>query len=125
MPPRKPLRGARLRLLALVVGVAVFVAHVLTIRPGTGGVYWFNINLRDLAIHFAMLLSFTIAYRLSFPRGMGGAGRMTAFVACGWGAACELFQLTLPSRSFELPDLLVNTLTPLLAIWLVGALRWR
>ena len=121
-----PVRRRRwVQALALLIGLAVFVAHVATLRIPETIPDWMQFERNDLAAHFAMLFTFALVYRLSYAGAPRGAHRATLFICCGWGAVCECAQFFLPSRSFNFIELGINTVTPAVVVGLSALLSRR
>lgn len=98
--------------LAVLIGLAVFGAHVATLHIPQTLPPLLDFKHNDWAAHFAMLFTFALVYRLSYVGSPRGAHRATLFICCGWGAACECMQIFLPYREFSYLELGINTLTP-------------
>ena len=114
-----------LRFPALLIGVLVFLAHVMTIRPMGIPPHWLHVDWEDVVYHATALGTFALAYRLSFARGAAGGALLTVLFCSGWGAACEIMQHWIPARDFSVIELGVNTLTPLLIVGLLSLIRLR
>lgn len=121
-----PVRRRRFVLvLAMVIGLAVFGAHVVTLHIPDNLPEMLSFEHNDWAAHFAMLFTFALVYRLSYVGSPRGVHRATLFVCCGWGAACEYLQLYLPSRDFSLLELGINTVTPAIIVALSAMISRR
>ncbi|MBN2081156.1 hypothetical protein JW859_02995 [bacterium] len=119
-----PRRGW-VRGLAYTIGLAVFLAHVMTLAIPTTRPDWLSLEMRDLAGHFAMLFTFALVYRLSFTRAARLPSLATACVCAGWGAACECSQLLISTREFNLFELSANIIAPLFVAALFYIIRGR
>jgi len=119
-PRRDWVRG-----LAYAIGLAVFLAHVMTLSVPAVHPDWLSLELRDLAGHFAMLFTFAFVYRLSFTRAARMPSLATAFVCAGWGAACECSQILISTREFNLFELSANIIAPLFVAALFYIVRGR
>ena len=116
-----PSRITWLHWLALVLGLLVLLGHVVTLKPPRPSAELLSVKWQDLLAHFAMLLSFTLAYRLSFRGDARLSNRAALWVCSLWGALCEVLQYWIPARDFNLVELAVNVLTPALT---VGLFAW-
>jgi len=133
-PPAQAARRNWLRALALALGVIVFIAHVITIRPAGPHPRWFEIYWPDLYKHIVIVAAFALSYRLSYTGAAGSRHRSrssrvtagaadtaTVLVCSSWGAFCEILQHWIPARDFSVIELSANVLTPIIV---VGLLRW-
>jgi hypothetical protein len=119
-------RNNWLRILALIIGVGVMLAHVFTLKPIAVWLDWFHIDWPDIAKHFTMLSLFTLAYRLSWIGGLAhkkglavdAAPTWASIAICsGWGGMCEIIQHWIPARDFNIFELGINTVTPVLIVF--------
>lgn len=118
-------RGPILRVAALIIGVLVFLAHVMTLhRPGLPP-NWLSVDYRDLVYHSSALSLFALTYRLSFARGAPRGALSTILLCSTWGALCEISQHWIPARDFSVIELGVNILTPVVIAGLIALLRIR
>jgi len=102
--------------LAVLIGLAVFAAHVVTIHVPDNLPEALQFTHNDWVAHFGMLFLFTMVYRLSYAGTPAGTHRATLFICSGWGAFCEFTQIFLPHRDFQLLELGINTLTPAVVV---------
>ena len=105
-------------MLAVLIGLAVFAAHVVDIHIPENLPEVLDFPHNDWAVHGLMLLLFTLVYRLSYAGTPAGTHRATLFICSGWGAFCECAQIFLPHRDFSFLELGINTITPAIVVLL-------
>ena len=112
-----PRRRPWLRTLAYLIAIVVLGAHIITFGISKHHPAWLSLELRDLAAHIAMFLTFALVYRYSFTRAASplSANVATVLVCSGWGALCEFIQIWLP-RDFNPFELAANVGAPLLIV---------
>ncbi|HES58530.1 MAG TPA: hypothetical protein ENO21_03770 [Firmicutes bacterium] len=119
------MRTGWLRIAALLIGVLVFLAHVMTIKPLGIPPHWLHVDWEDVLYHSTALGTFALVYRLSIPRAVPGGALATVLFCSGWGAACEIMQHWIPARDFSVIEFGVNTVTPVLIVGLLRLVRLR
>jgi len=104
----------------------VLLGHINTLHLAQPLIPWLALNLPDVVKHFLMLAAFSLAYRLSWAGGEAAGlspGVATVLYCGGWGALCEVLQIWIPTREFNLLELGVNVSAPLAVTGLVSALH--
>ena len=115
-----PLVPAWLRWTA-VLGTAVVILYFSIVPPPSGGISMGPFGLISLSYWLHTLaylgLSVVLAYALqSSPRPDWQILLIVFALAVGYGISIELIQLPLPTRSFDVRDILVNGLGAALAV---------
>jgi len=121
---RSPKQKHSIRLPVLPFSVRVFLAtaaislllyYSIVPAPGSGGISSgpFGIFPYSMWLHFLGYLGLAVAlsyatFHLDYSRSQLLIG--VFFITVGFGALIELLQYTLPTRTFSLVDILVNTI---------------
>jgi VanZ family protein len=126
---RRPSTATRrifFRVLALVLGVVVLLAHTVTMGEIFRLQQQLHMDWPDLAKHAVLIASFALSYRLSYPLRQRSADWPSIALCSGWAALCEILQSVIPGRDFAPVELAANIVTPMIVVGLVAfAASWR